>query len=206
MNSNQIPKSGTPSAPVTRRAFLGAAGGAVIMLGLGGAWRWLDRPPGFILPPGAESDSALFSRCTKCQRCLEVCPTGVINQVLLRESVSRVGLPKLNFRTGYCNLCMKCTEVCPTHALRRIPKEQVRVGMAIIKQDACIAYIWGGCGKCVSECPEKAIQLDSENRPVVEEAKCNGCGRCEYICPTGQLRVYSIAQGKGIVIEPLTKL
>jgi ferredoxin-type protein NapG len=206
MNSNpKDANSDATSLPITRRTFLGVAGGTVMMLALGGAWRWIDQPLQNLIPPGAESQAALLSRCVKCQKCQEICPTGVIQPVLLRESIVRVGLPRLNLRAGYCNLCLKCTEVCPTGALRPIPKEQVRLGIAKINPDACIAYNWGGCGKCAPECPEKAVIVDDEKRPIVDEAKCNGCGRCEYICPTGSLRAYDISKGKGIVVLAAVK-
>lgn len=36
------------------------------------------------------------------------------------------------------------------------------------------------CYKCISNCPQKAINTDL----IVDEKKCIGCGRCEISCPT----------------------
>ena len=43
--------------------------------------------------------------------------------------------------------------------------------------------------------------LDEHDRPVIQENLCNGCGRCEQVCPTASLRAYdSTAAAKGIVV------
>ena len=39
------------------------------------------------------------------------------------------------------------------------------------------------CYKCVRHCPVKAITHDKAGCPVVDEAKCIGCGACEFFCP-----------------------
>ena len=56
----------------------------------------------------------------------------------------------------------------------------------------CIPVVDGvECGNCERHCPTGAIQmvpLDENNEespmiPVVNEAKCIGCGACENLCP-----------------------
>lgn len=187
---------------LTRRALLGLGGRALSLVGLGGFIWLLGRNDNFLRPPGTLPEEEFLSLCIKCQKCQEVCPTGAITSVLLTESAAGAGTPRLSFRLGYCNLSMRCIEVCPTGALQPIEKEAVELGVAEIDKDRCIAWNWVGCTRCYSKCPEEAIFLDSAQRPVVDVDKCNGCGLCEYICPSSSLRSYPEARGKGIVVIP----
>jgi coenzyme F420 hydrogenase subunit beta len=49
-----------------------------------------------------------------------------------------------------------------------------------------------GCGACKWTCPNKAITLKNVVelgiRPVVDESKCEKCGKCAEICPGIDLR------------------
>ncbi len=191
------------NSPLTRRAFLVLAGEAVVVVGLGGFVRLLRRTDGFLWPPGAVSGREFLSLCIKCQKCQEICPTGTITPVLLAEGAASVGTPRLNFRLGYCSLCMRCIEVCPTGALQPIEKEAVRLGVAEVDRERCVAWTWAGCSQCQQVCPLDAIVLDHSQRPTVDAGKCNGCGLCEYICPSSALRSYTGAGGQGIVVVPL---
>lgn len=69
-------------------------------------------------------------------------------------------------------------------------------------KDACVAWDWAGCTVCKDECPvEGAITLDDHDRPVVHAEFCDGCGRCEQVCPSASLRAYDAsASAKGIVV------
>jgi ferredoxin-type protein NapG len=188
---------------VTRRSFLELAGKSTFLLGLGGLVAFWRRGDGFLRPPGALAGVRFSSLCIKCQRCQEVCPTRAITPVLVTEDLASAGTPRLNFRFGYCSLCRKCMEVCPTGALASIPDEQVRLGVARVDKDKCIAWDWVACTKCQKECPAEAIYLDEGNRPVVDADRCNGCGQCEYVCIAPMARTYHGGGGKGIVVTPI---
>jgi len=44
------------------------------------------------------------------------------------------------------------------------------------------------CGKCISQCPFKAIEYDRENkRIIIDIEKCFGCGVCRHVCPDNAL-------------------
>lgn len=48
---------------------------------------------------------------------------------------------------------------------------------------------------------EGAITLDDHDRPVVNADFCDGCGRCEEVCPSASLRAYNPGvEAKGIVV------
>lgn len=49
-------------------------------------------------------------------------------------------------------------------------------------QKACV-YGCLGFDTCARVCPFGAITMSGEDLPVVDEAKCTGCGKCAAICP-----------------------
>lgn len=191
------------NSPLTRRALLELIGKTSTVVSLGGFLRLFGRKERFLRPPGAPTEGEFLSLCIKCQKCQEVCPTGTITPVLLAESAASVGTPKLSFRLGYCNLCVRCIEVCPTGALRPPGQEAIKLGVAEVDRERCVAWTWAGCTQCQQVCPLDAIVLDHSQRPTVDASKCNGCGLCEYICPSSALRSHTSAGGQGIVVVPL---
>ncbi|MCL2009716.1 MAG: DUF362 domain-containing protein [Synergistaceae bacterium] len=40
-----------------------------------------------------------------------------------------------------------------------------------------------GCGKCASYCPEQAIAVENGKAGLLSEADCIGCGECQTVCP-----------------------
>lgn len=185
--------------------FLALIGNAAVMLGLGAVVRGAGSGAQFVRPPGAIVEPAFLASCLKCQRCAEVCPTGIITQVIVAENVLGFGTPRLSFHQGYCTLCMKCAEVCPTGALRVPPGQAVVPGVAEINTLNCVAWNWGGCTKCRQACPNDAVLLDSSDRPAIDSTRCNGCGQCEYECPSSTLRSGVEASGKGVIVTPVRR-
>jgi len=106
--------------------------------------------------------------------------------------------------TGYCNFCMLCVASCPTGALASFDAQRQWIGEAVIDEQICIAFVRiGGCRKCVDYCPSGAIELDSAQRPVVDPAKCNGCGVCENICPSDTHNVGNqLLRGINVQVNP----
>ncbi|WP_270298934.1 4Fe-4S dicluster domain-containing protein, partial [Eggerthella sinensis] len=137
-----------------------------------------------------------------CGRCLQACPYGIVTPVPLAESLVAYGTPMLSYRNGCCDFCMKCVEACPTGALSLGGERERDLGVAVVVKDACVAWDWAGCTVCGDECPvEGAITLDEHDRPVVHADLCDGCGKCERVCPSASLRAYNAAASdRGIVV------
>lgn len=60
-------------------------------------------------------------------------------------------------------------------------KEQV-----IIHQEQCV-----GCGQCVSDCPNKVIEMKN-NKAVVLSDECMKCGHCIAICPKDAVEIKNL--------------
>ena len=146
-----------------------------------------------IVPPGALSLRNMASHCTACQLCVSACPNDV-----LRPSTKLATLmqPELSYERGYCRPeCTKCSEVCPAGAILKITpadKSATQIGHAVWVKKNCIPLTDGvDCGTCARHCPTGAIQMvlsdadnpDSPKIPVVNTARCIGCGACENLCP-----------------------
>ena len=188
---------------ISRRGFLaaGAAGAALVGVGgFGAVSRQADAA--YVRPPGAASGAQLVAACDRCQRCLQACPYGIVTPVPLAENLVAYGTPMLSYRNAYCDFCMKCVDACPTGALSYGGERERDLGVAVVVKDACVAWDWAGCTVCKDECPvEGAITLDDHDRPVVHADCCDGCGKCEQVCPAASLRAYDAGvSDRGIVV------
>ena len=145
-------------------------------------------------PPGSLSARNMQQRCTGCQLCISECP----NQVL-RPSTDLLHLmqPVMSYERGYCRPeCNRCSEVCPAGAIQPIRKEDkasTQIGHAVWIKKNCVVLTDGvECGNCARHCPVQAIEMvpsdpeddESPYVPAVNEARCIGCGACEYLCPS----------------------
>ena len=145
-----------------------------------------------VLPAGSISLRHFQQHCTACQLCVSACPNKVLRP---SQDLSRWMQPELQFDEGYCMLtCNRCAQVCPTEAITAIEKEEkssIQAGHAVWVKDNCVvATDHVACGSCADHCPTGAIQMVSGEAigingliPAVDEAKCIGCGKCEYLCP-----------------------
>lgn len=195
-------------ASMSRRSFI-VGGAALVACAVGGSVaRPLIAEADVLRPPGSLAEDDFMARCIRCNRCVTVCPTQVLEPMGIEEGVLQIRTPKLHYSRNYgtCTFCDKCYEVCPTDAIGPVDPYtplKSRIGVALIHTGNCLAYLnAGACGICVDACPYKAIELDSQDRPVVVEDLCNGCGECIKVCPAASLTSYS---GAGRAIEVITE-
>ncbi|MBI5472888.1 MAG: 4Fe-4S dicluster domain-containing protein [Ignavibacteriae bacterium] len=140
---------------------------------------------GLLRPPGATSEEHFLATCTRCMRCIEVCPYKSIRLGSIWDGLS-MGSPVIRARSTPCYLCMKCPEVCPSGSLMSLAKNDVQMGLAKVNEKLCLAFNGILCRTCYNACPifDEALVMDDELHPKVVTEKCVGCGVCEYVCPT----------------------
>jgi ferredoxin-type protein NapG len=156
-------------------------GGNVSMYGMG-ANAPVETDDDLLRPPGGQDEKRFLALCVKCGRCLSACPMNCVTLVDVADGFVLARTPRLNLHAGYCNFCNRCIVACPTAALEAFDPLRENIGKAVIDEDGCIAYASGTCAKCKDSCAFNALSFDGANRPVIDWEKCNGCGRCVYVC------------------------
>jgi len=209
------PEKWTGYDPDAKEALL-AVGAAVAAIALLKTSQPAKRQSPFLIrPPGVREtnpDVVAFTKCTRCNECVRVCPTGGLQPAVFDFGAAGLGSPVLIPRLGYCDYsCNACGQVCPVAAIPLLDlakkREQV-IGLADIDENRCIP--WSDrrpCLVCEEMCPlpEKAIQLEiteawgPDGQPLTLQLPhilreiCVGCGICEYKCPVSgeaAIRVY----------------
>ena len=144
-------------------------------------------------PAGSGGLNRFSKHCTSCQLCVAECPSHVLSP---SKELKTFMQPEMSFHDGYCRLgCVKCSQVCPTGAIKKITaadKTAISIGHAVIIEQNCLAAQGSNCGHCSEVCPANAIKLVTNPStgylvPTVDENRCLGCGKCEYLCPVRPL-------------------
>ncbi len=129
-----------------------------------------------IRPPGSCEEFEFLERCIKCDQCIRVCPTNVLQPYHFDlQNLEALWTPVMNFRMGYCQLhCTACGEVCPTGAIQRIGVEQ-KLGLGAYRDvgPVVLGTAHYDLGRCLPW---------SMKRP---------CVVCEEVCPTSPKAIYT---------------
>ncbi len=179
-----------------------------------------------IRPPGTVEEGEFLERCIKCDQCINVCPTNVLQpSTLAQGGFEGLWTPVMDFQVGACQLnCTLCSEVCPTGAIQKISPERklglgeyteqgpIKLGTAFFDRGRCLPWAMETpCVVCEEVCPvsPKAIGTYDEeitrwdgtkvtlNRPYMRPELCIGCGICERECPVvDSAAVYVTAVGE----------
>ncbi|MDH5676812.1 MAG: 4Fe-4S dicluster domain-containing protein [Myxococcales bacterium] len=141
---------------------------------------------GYHRPPGAIAEAAFRKKCSGGGDCVEACPKGAIF-VFAENTGELAGTPLMLTGERPCSLCegFPCAAACPTGALSVPEPDAVKLGTARILKEHCLAHRGPECGACAGLCAAgaEALRLVA-SKPVIDEARCNGCGLCLPACPT----------------------
>lgn len=185
---------------ISRRTFLCGACGIAGLFAVGGVAEAAPGRTDLLRPPGGQDEGAFVASCLHCDKCRSICPEGCISLGVLEDGLTNYRLPKIDFHKGICTFCGECIAVCPTKALAPFDERVDSIGIAIVDEQQCIAYTQGGCQACATSCTYGAITISESGKPVVDESLCNGCGRCEFACPSASLGAYDGSKTRGINI------
>ena len=187
---------------------------------------------GVIRPPGSVAEDEFLRRCIKCDQCIRVCPTNVLQPALFEAGLEGLWTPIMISKMGWCELnCTLCSQVCPTGAIREISiaeklgigpfegKGPVKTGTAFYNQGRCLPWAMDtSCVVCEEVCPVSPKAIFTRNvevtdrwgatielkRPYIDPVKCIGCGICEHECPVkDDPAVYVTAIGESREQGPL---
>jgi ferredoxin-type protein NapG len=140
----------------------------------------------YIRPPGAMAEEEAFlSACTRCNKCIEACPHGVISR-LTAVAGRAEGTPYLQPEKDPCRWCvdMPCINACESGALRFAPDGTVPpIAKAVLTLDKCLNEQGILCDTCTRHCPTQVRAIRMVGRNVkLDTDQCTGCGLCAYHC------------------------
>ncbi|MBK8269567.1 MAG: 4Fe-4S dicluster domain-containing protein [Planctomycetes bacterium] len=157
-------------------------------------------------PPGALAESEFLHACLRCGNCANHCPADAIQllpnndpRAQARESLK--GTPFIDSSDRACVICdeLACMKSCPSGALQLVDRLSIRIGMAIVDEEACVRSRGENCTTCVDVCPigKEAIRIGADGRievidPSCSGVGCTGCGVCEERCPTRPKRAIHV--------------
>lgn len=134
-----------------------------------------------IRPPGAVEEQEFLERCIKCDQCIRVCPTNVLQPALFESGVEGLWTPIMNFRMGACQYqCTACGHVCPTGAIQRITVEEklglgkftdvgpIKLGTAHYDFGRCLPWSKNiPCVVCEEVCPVSPKAIHTEYKQLL---------------------------------------
>lgn len=132
-------------------------------------------------PPWAREERDFISSCTRCDACIDACPTAI----LVRADG---GFPAVDFSRGECTFCGDCVTHCAPRALLRPAEGDAPWSLKASIGQACLAAAGVECRVCGENCPVGAIRfrprIGGVALPQLEAEACTGCGACFAPCPT----------------------
>jgi ferredoxin-type protein NapG len=139
----------------------------------------------WLRPPGALDERSFRDTCSRCGKCVEVCPAQCIK--IDSTGAKGFGAPFIEPDVMPCVVCdgLVCMRDCPSGALVPTALGLINMGTAEWNQELCVRSKGEECTICVDKCPIGSVAIElTEGRIEVYEKGCTGCGVCEHECPT----------------------
>lgn len=218
---------------ISRRTFAIGLGSTLALIGLGAGRYVgsvpVVRPPGGQDEIALVSKCVHCYRCMEACPFHLIVPSS-IEQGILGMRTPRMKFsdndPGVLDALKYCDFCARenggvplCAQVCPSDALdpgASFDSATAVIGVARLDENLCLAYRGARCAFCYDACRQvrgdDAAAIYYENAetadgtsllPLVDHAKCNGCGACESVCVSAQAGSTRNASVRAIVIDPL---
>lgn len=136
-------------------------------------------------PPWAVAEAEFQTHCTRCDECIDACPTGILR-------LGDGGYPTVDFSHGECTFCGECALTCAPRAIDRADTAQPWQLKANI-ESACVATKGVECRVCGEICEARAIRFRPTSggisAPTLDQDTCTGCGACVAPCPVSAIAV-----------------
>lgn len=141
-------------------------------------------------PPPWHAGKLKKEICGPCEHpCVAACEMDIIRLHGLEHGLA--GTPFLNFESGGCSYCHACVDACPME-LEESVQESIRIGLAFLDKQACLAWEGVCCMSCKFACGWQAINVDAKKfRPSINAEVCTGCGMCVGVCPKQAITIKS---------------
>jgi len=154
-------------------------------------------------PPGAVDEASFLAGCTRCNDCVTACPVGAIVHAPDRFRAA-AGTPMIDAHSVACVMCADtpCITACKPGVLRA--DQPMKMGVAWIQNEACLAYTGSFCSVCSERCPVEGAITVSMGKPRILENVCTGCGVCASVCPapTNAVVVMPLADRPPVATHP----
>lgn len=138
-------------------------------------------------PPWALAETEFVERCTRCDACLQACPSSIVVH-------GDGAYPVVDFGRGECTFCGDCVEACEPAALRRAEHAAPWALKAAVG-GKCLAMQGVECRVCGEICGHSAIRfrprIGGVALPELDPETCNGCGACVAPCPAQAIAMES---------------
>lgn len=121
--------------------------------------------------------------CTRCLKCIDICPREAIEFTITDENfstadtykITKTDQGRIKWLDNLCVYCKRCENICPEDV---IFVEKPLNGSFNIDQDKCVE-----CENCINLCPVHNLSF-TEDKKIFSDEFCIYCGLCEAVCPT----------------------